>query len=241
MSPRFFHIERSNALPGIVSAFFDESGQENSYTADTKYYLLTVVLHDQGNPITDIIRQYENDLARASLPDVPFHAYDLFHARGDYHGIDFATRKRLFAKFSGLVRRMPITYKSFAYKRAEYQASGALSERMRRDLAEFVRDNLAMFQTYDTVAIYYDGGQRAARAAIHGAFDEMLSVNTAEYKNLRYQERKLAQAADFFCSIELAALRYANHEETSTYLKLFGGARQFKANHLKQVRRKLYQ
>ena len=65
-------------------------------------------------------------------------------------------------------------------------------------------------------------------------------MNTAEYKNLRYQERRLAQVADYLCSIELAALRYADHEETSTYIKLFGGARVFKANHLKQARRKLH-
>lgn len=84
-------------------------------------------------------------------------------------------------------------------------------------------------------------GQDAPRVAIRRAFDETLSVNTAEYKKLRYQERRLAQVADFLCCIELAALRYANHEETSTYLKLFGGPRSFKANQLKQVRRKLHQ
>lgn len=50
----------------------------------------------------------------------------------------------------------------------------------------------------------------------------------------------LAQAADFFCSMELAALRYADHEETNTYIKLFGSHRAFKANHLKQMRRKLH-
>ena len=84
------------------------------------------------------------------------------------------------------------------------------------------------------------GGQSAVERAIHKAFDETLSVNTAEYKRLRYQERRLSQVADFICSLELAALRYADHEETKTYLRLFGGARSFKANQLKQVRRKLH-
>ena len=92
-----------------------------------------------------------------------------------------------------------------------------------------------------TIAIYYDGGQRSADIAIHRAFDEALSANTADYKRLRYQERRLAQAADFFCLVELAALRYSDHEETETYKKLFGGARSFKANHLKQARRKRHQ
>ena len=77
------------------------------------------------------------------------------------------------------------------------------------------------------------------RSAICNAFDETLSVNTAEYKSLRYQDRRLSQAADYFCSIELAALRYADRDETGTCKKLFGSARTFKAKHLKQVRKKL--
>lgn len=40
--------------------------------------------------------------------------------------------------------------------------------------------------------------------------------------------------------MELAAQRYADHEETNTYIKLFGGCRSFKANHLKQMRKKLH-
>jgi len=227
-------------VPGTISAFFDESGHEKRPRSDMKYYLLTLVLHDQSRPIIDKISSYEADLAASSLPDIPFHFYDLCHRREGYEGLDFEIRKKLFQRFSGFVRRLPISYVTFAYRRSEFKDTDALSERMYKDLAAFVRANLAEFQSFDTVAIYYDGGQDAARVAIHRAFDETLSVNTAEYKKLRYQERRLAQVADFLCSIELAALRYANHEETSTYIKLFGSARTFKANQLKQVRRKLH-
>ncbi len=39
--------------------------------------------------------------------------------------------------------------------------------------------------------------------------------------------------------MELAALRYADHEGANTYIKLFGGCA-FKANNLKQMRKKLH-
>lgn len=227
-------------MAGTLSAFFDESGQEMKFEPDTKHYLLTIVLHDQGSPIAEEIAKYESLLSESSLPDVPFHFYDLCHARNGYEGLDFETRKRLFVRFSSLVRRLPITYMTFSYRRSEFADAAALSDRMCRDLTAFVRDHYSMFQSYDTVAIYYDHGQVAVQRAIHNAFDETLSINTAEYKRLRYQERRLAQVADYLCSIELAALRYADHEETNTYKKLFGSARTFKANPLKQVRRKLH-
>ena len=227
-------------MAGTLSVFFDESGQENRYQPDARYYLLTVVLHDQAESVDELVGSYEANLRESSLPDVPFHMYDLQHRRGGYAGLDFESRKRLYLRFSGLVRKLPITYKTFVYRRSEFGDAKALSKRMERDLAAFIQENYAEFQPYATVAIYYDGGQDAADAAIHRAIDRSLSANTADYKRLRYQERRLAQAADYFCSMELAALRYADHEETRTYVKLFGGSRSFRANHLKQARRKMH-
>ena len=83
-------------MSGTVSAFFDESGQEKKFQPDTKYYLLTLVLHDQKNAIDDEIARYERGLSDASLPNVPFHFYDLCHKRGGYDGLDFEVRKKLF-------------------------------------------------------------------------------------------------------------------------------------------------
>lgn len=58
-------------MAGTLSAFFDESGQEMKFEPDTKHYLLTIVLHDQGSPIAEEIAKYESLLSESSLPDVP--------------------------------------------------------------------------------------------------------------------------------------------------------------------------
>lgn len=89
---------RRSDVPGTLSAFFDECGQENKFQPDTKYYLLAVVLHDQRNPIDDLIQGYEASLRESSLLDVPFHANDIQHRRGGYEGLELETRKKLFAK-----------------------------------------------------------------------------------------------------------------------------------------------
>ncbi len=51
-------------------------------------------------------------------------------------------------------------------------------------------------------------------------------------------EYRLSQAADYFCTIELAALKYEANEAGETYNKFFGGVGAFKRNWLKQARRK---
>ena len=128
-----------------LSCFVDESGQEKRSGFDAKYYLLTLVLHDQDNPITDSIASYEQNLASNSLPDIPFHMVDLLHGHGEYENLDFATRKKLYSRFAGFIRKLPIQYKTFAYRRAEFEDAFALTARMRRDLVEFIFDNLEFF------------------------------------------------------------------------------------------------
>ena len=177
-------------MPKILSAFFDEAGQERQCEPGAKWYLLTLVLHDQSDDLSAHIAAYEDYIRRKGLPNVPFHMVEL-------------------------------------------------SQRMERDLKAFIENHLEEFQSFDMVAVYYDGGQSAVTQAVHGAFDEELSANVADYKKLRFQERRLSQVADYLCSIELANLRFLDGEVSPTYEKVYGTRRQFRANYLKQARRKL--
>lgn len=55
-------------MAGTLSAFFDECGQENKFQPNAKYYQLTVVLHDQGDPIDALIAAYEANLRESCFP-----------------------------------------------------------------------------------------------------------------------------------------------------------------------------
>ena len=226
-------------MPKILSAFFDEAGQERQYEPGAKWYLLTLVLHDQSDDLSAHIAAYEDYIGRKGLPDVPFHMVELMHGRRSYEGIELADRKRLLMSFNSFVQRLPIRYHTFAYRRSEFGSYVELSQRMERDLKAFIESHLEEFQSFDMVAVYYDGGQSAVTQAVHGAFDEELSANVADYKKLRFQERRLSQVADYLCSIELANLRFLDGEVSPTYEKVYGTRRQFRANYLKQARRKL--
>lgn len=54
-----------------LSIFADESGDR---TGKPRYYLLTLVLHDQADDIRENIAQYEESLRNADLPNIPFHS-----------------------------------------------------------------------------------------------------------------------------------------------------------------------
>lgn len=219
----------------LLSCFVDETGQQDMRAG---YYMLTLVFHDQAKGIAAMIEAYEKRLALEGLPDVAFHAVDLLHGHGSYQDLSVEERKRLLIAFSMLVRTLPVTYRTFAYSAADVKSKGELQARMRRDIVNFLFDHLGRFQLFDKVPIYYDGRHQAVTEALHQAFDFALAKDVAVYKDLSHQEKRLAQAADYLCTIELAAMRYAGGAESATYARFFGRPRNFRQNYLKQARRK---
>ena len=219
-----------------LSVFCDEAGQQDMSAG---YYLVTLILHDQEEHLFSAMEGYRRHLRESGLPDIPFHMVDLLQGYGDYELLDLKLRKKLLVRFSIFMQKAPIEYITLAYSKFDVCDGAALAARMKRDMVDVLFDHLGWFQKFDKVAIYYDEGQQVVTRALHRAFDYMLPQGVVDYKTLRYQDRRLAQAADYYCSIELAALRYEKGIESKTYLKFFGSRGAFKKNWLKQARRKV--
>ena len=219
-----------------LSIFADESGDKSDHA---KYYLLTLVFHNQADSIIDQVMIYERSLADADLPNIAFHSEPLMNGHKDYEYLEPAQRKKLLSAFAALVRYLPIKYKTFVYKRRKFDSPEKLAERMRRDIEGILKDNLEFFQSFDHVKVYYDNGQAIVKRALDEAVESALSKQAVVKKRTTMTEYRLAQVADYLCTIELAAVKYEAKENGATYDKFFGGVGSFKKNWLKQARRKL--
>lgn len=218
-----------------LSIFCDESGSDG---LDAKYYLLTLVLHNQEDSIFDSIDHYEQALRDKGLPDITFHASPLIYGKKEYKGKTPEERKKLLSAFRVFFRHLPIQYWCLALPAKEYPTPTLMANEMRRQLVAFLFDNLEMLQTFDAIKIYYDNGQQAIADALHKAVDYALAKNAVAYKPGTPQQYRLAQAADYICTVELTALKYADHTTTSTDEKFFGSWSMFKKGVLKEVRAK---
>ena len=218
-----------------LSVFIDESG---SYGLQDKYYLLTLFLHEQDDDISEGIKLYEQSLAEKGLPDVPFHTSPLLNGHDDYEGMELADRKRLLSAFRVFFRHMPVRYTCVALKTKEYPATDEVSNTMRRRLVEFLFDELPYFQGFDAVKIYYDNGQQSIAEAVHKAMDYALAKDAVIYRSASPADYRLSQVADYICTMELTALKYADKAATATDGKFFGSWSQFKKGILKEVRSK---
>ena len=218
-----------------LSVFVDESGSQEG---GSEYYVVTYVLHDQNDDISERFIRYRESLARKGLPDIPFHANPLMRGNEEYSNMSLSDRKYLMMSFNMLVQKLPIQYRSFVYRSREFENPEKLQSLIRRDLATLLADNLEYFQSFNHVKVYYDKGQPAVTEALEAACDYMLSKSATVQRESDYRSYRLAQVADYLCEIELAAIKYEHGEQTNTDNKFFGGRGPFKKNWLKQARRK---
>lgn len=219
----------------LLSCFADEAGQQDMRAG---YYMLTLVFHDQTDNIAPLLDAYASRLTLEGLPDIPYHGVDLIHGHERYESESVETRKRLLVAFSMLVRTLPIAYKTFTFDAGEVPGKDALQARMRRDVVNFIFEHLEWFHGYDHVPLYYDGGHGVVSTALRGAFDYALARSVVVYKDVSHEAKRLAQAADYLCSIELAEIRYRQGKVSASYERFYGNPRNFKQNYLKQARRK---
>lgn len=77
--------------------------------------------------------------------------------------------------------------------------------------------------------------RRAPRLAIEYA----LSRDTVVYRSAQPCEYRLSQVADYICTMELTAIKFAEHATTATDEKFFGKWSDFKRGILKETRKKL--
>ena len=220
-----------------LSIFCDESGGMNG---TSRYRLVTLVFHDQSQDISPHIEAYERNLEDKGLPNIPFHTGPLMYGKGPYRDIDLADRRKMMASFAFFQAKLPFKYKTFAYRRSEFDGEASFMARFKRDLVLLLCDNLSFFQSFDQVKIYYDDGQRTISNALHAALEYELSKHAVMYRDASPADYRLSQVADYLCAIELIGIKFDAHEINATDEKFFGlSATTFKRDYLKKARRKL--
>ena len=149
-------ISRSNTLSDL-GIFIDESGDVGS---NSEFYLITMILHDQASSIEQQEQKlcYELDLLDAH-PEEAVHSGPIVRKEDEWKDVDLEKRRKVFFKMFSFMRLSPISYKTFSVRKRECADRFALRGRLANELGSFLRDNLAFFQGFESVIVYYDNGQ----------------------------------------------------------------------------------
>lgn len=219
-----------------LSVFVDESGDLGT---ESRWYLVALVLHDQSDSVEEQIRSYHHALDMSNLLPITFHFGPLINGNEDYANLDVDVRKQYLSKFMVLAQHMPFRFQVLAYSKREFESSAKLIERIRRDITVMLFDNLELFQGFDKVKLYYDGGQDALARVLDEALRYVISSGALVEKDDATTGRYvLLQLADFMCGLELEALKFANGADTATDRRFFVSSGYLKRSFLKKFSKK---
>lgn len=220
-----------------LSIFIDESGDLGEVSA---YYLLALVFHEQDADISQNIRRYELSLSDRALDQIPMHVNPLINGNDNYRNLNKETRSRMLSVFRVFAMDLPFTYRCIAYKKSELgKQVDKFSERAKRDIEQIVNGNLAYFQSFDSIKIYYDNGQSEITSIIRKVFAKSLFKDAIMHRNADPEKFYLLQVADYVCTLELTEIKYQKHIETATDRIFFGTHALFRKNFLKRLRKHL--
>jgi len=217
----------------VLSIFVDESGE---FGTNSEYYILTLVFHDQRHTISSQVKRLDTLLKIAGLPNErPIHTAPLIRKEEGYFHLDISDRRQLFDKLLTFTRTAGIRYKTFVYRKREYPENYLLVNRLSRDLALFLRDNLSYFQAFDNIISYYDGGQSEITQIIGIVFGaNLFEVDFRKVKPVNY---RLFQAADLLCYMELLTIKDEDKKLTKSEILFFKSRRRLVRTYLKAVRK----
>ena len=216
-----------------LSIFIDESGDFGEYEAHSPLYLMTLVFHNQSKDISGGIEHLKKQVVEQGFPrEHAVHTGPLVRREKDYRNMELTNRRKLFRHLYDFARVADIRYKTFVFKKREFKDHDALVSRMSRDLGIFVRDNLAFFQSFDNLIVYYDGGQKEITTIINAVFNVLVD---AEIRRVKPSDYCLFQAADLFCTLELVKFKLDSQGMSKSENELFRGPRTFKKNYWKPI------
>lgn len=218
-----------------ISIFIDESGD---FYECSKYYLMTLVMHEQNESIQIQLENLERSVQFKSFPKNAVHTSPLVHKAGEYYHWSYEDRRYLFNKMFSFIRHCPIAYRTFIVEKRQWNDYYQLTGRLARDLHAFLLEHIAYFQSFDTIVVYYDDGQAEITRIINIVFNTVFS--SVDIRHVYPVDYRLFQAADFLCTMELLELKRLNHDLSPNDLRFFKGTKEFTKTYFKKMREKRF-
>lgn len=207
-----------------LSIFVDESGDFGDYEKHAPYYIVTLVLHNQDKDIKDELKKLDIALDHLGYTEKQaIHTAPLIRREIPYENFQPNERRAIFSKLYYFALNCDITYKTFIFKKSEYDNIFRLEARIARELSQFIRDNQEFFNGFDSVILYYDNGQHELNKILNMVLATELSAY--DIRKVLPNEYRLFQVADLICTLELLELKIQSGVMTRSVELLFHSKR----------------
>lgn len=218
-----------------LSVFVDESGDFGEYEKHSPYYIITLVLHDQKEDISDQLAHLETELSNMGFPEHYIHTGPIIRKEEEYRYLDLKVRQKLMKRMMGFVRRLNIQCGSFYIEKRKTDDPLTAVSLLSKQIASFIKEHLEYFVSFDVVKVYYDNGQVEVNKILASVFNTLLE--NVEFRKVLPSSYRLFQVADLICTIRLAELKLDNHQLSSSERRFFKDERTLMKNYIKPIKR----
>ena len=220
----------------VLSCFIDESGDFGSYDHRSPYYIVSIVLHDQKNDISDHIKALDEHLSHHGYSHHALHTGPLIRREADYEFDLMENRKHLFNVLYNFARRLPFHYLCIQVDKSECEDEIQQISKISKSLSTELKSHSDFFSSFDNIVVYYDNGQAELTKIISSVFNTLFS--NVEICKVKPADYKLFQVADLICTLELLSEKAASNSFSKSETEFLKSPREFRKEYYRKIRTK---
>lgn len=219
-----------------LSIFIDESGDFGKYNHISPFYIIGIVIHSQDNDISEQIRFLDRSLKEMSFKREFVHVGPLIRRENEYKYMTIRERLRILRRLIKFTEKINIKQKSFYIEKKHIADDKEMIQKLARQLSDFLKENYPYFLSFDTIKLYYDGGQENVIKIILTVFESLFKNVT--YKKSEQSDYKLLQVADLVCTARLTELKMGSNTLSRTERNVLGNDNNIRRMLLKPIKNK---
>ena len=217
----------------------DESGRFQHSDSDSRFYIVSLILHDQAVDLAPALSGLDLHFRDLHLEKLCFHAGPLIRQEKVFAVMDRSFRYRIFAAMMGFARHVDFRYHCLVVDKKDVTSSDQIDKRLGEDLSGFLSEHRKELSDFDRVKIYYDCGQSPVTNLLHRSFVAIPGVRVEFAQAVKPERYRLFQIADLVCTVRFIDEKIRVGERmTPSEFKFFGGPKEFRHNVLRYIKAK---
>jgi len=221
-----------------LSVFVDESGSFGPYETHSPYYIVTLLLHDQSEDISEDINVFAKKLTDLGLPEYTVHSGPLIRREFEYKDLLLLDRKRIFNIIYNFSRAVEIKYHSIVVEKRHLDDEMNLVDKLAKHISAFLHSHLETLIEYDRIVVYYDYGQKELTKILLSLFNAF--TKNVEYRKVAPADYMLFQVTDMICTLELLAMKAERKALSKSELAFFGSEKKLYKSYLRTIQNKKF-
>lgn len=219
-----------------LSIFVDESGDFGINSKASKYYVVSMVFHNQNYNIKERIEQLNQELHYLGYTsDHAIHTEPLIVRRNEYENLTIQQRRKILQKLYFFTIKCNIKYKQFYFLKKDIKDTFDLKLKIIKEITTFFKKHYNEFSTYSKLILYYDNGQKELSNILNSV---LAAVFQDHETRLAYQkDYRLSQVADMICTFRILEERAKTNTFTHSELLIFGSRRELLKNYIKPLKK----